>query len=149
MGEALYQLKYRHDFDQVIAIADQLSGYLSVMFKSASFVVPMPPSRYRARQPVVEIAKRLAANMAVPCLENLLLKNAQTGQMKDINTKEEKVEALCKKIYFDDVLGDGLYDVLVVDDLYDTGASLEAATIVLQKYEKIRNIYVVTVTRKR
>ena len=48
-----------------------------------------------------------------------------------------------------DQLGEGLYDVLIVDDLYDTGSSLEAATNVLRQYSKIRNIYVSTVTRKR
>ena len=38
--------------------------------------------------------------------------------------------------------------VLIVDDLYDTGATLEAASIVLRNYPKIRNIYVETITRK-
>jgi len=69
--------------------------------------------------------------------------------MKDISNKEDKIEALCKKLYFIDVLNDGVYDVMIVDDLYDTGATLEAATIVLRGYSKIRNIYVATITRKR
>jgi predicted amidophosphoribosyltransferase len=69
--------------------------------------------------------------------------------MKDISNKTEKVEALCDTLYIQDVLADGLYNVLIIDDLYDTGATLEAATIVLRSCSKVRNIYVATITRKR
>jgi predicted amidophosphoribosyltransferase len=68
--------------------------------------------------------------------------------MKNIGSREDKIEALCDKLSFMDVLDGGQYDVLIVDDLYDTGATLEAATIVLRSYPKIRNIYVATITRK-
>lgn len=121
----------------------------SAEFAFVSFVLPIPPSQQRARQPVVEISRQVAINMGIPCIENMLLKNAQTEQMKNISNKEEKIEALCNKLYLNDVLNDGVYDVLIVDDLYDTGATLEAATIVLRGYSKIRKIYVATITRKR
>jgi predicted amidophosphoribosyltransferase len=68
--------------------------------------------------------------------------------MKNISSREEKVKALCNKLYFQDVLPDGRYDALIIDDLYDTGATLEAATLTLRGYPKIRNIYVATITRK-
>ncbi len=48
-----------------------------------------------------------------------------------------------------DILPQGSFDALIIDDLFDTGSSLEAATNVLRNYGKIRNIYVATVTRKR
>ncbi|MFH2046872.1 MAG: ComF family protein [Pseudomonadota bacterium] len=149
VGESLYQLKYRNDNNQVPVIANELSLAASTEFSFVSFVLPMPSSQQRARQPVVEIARQVAINMRVPCIENMLLKNAHTEQMKNISNKEEKIEALCNKLYLNDVLNDGLYDVMIVDDLYDTGATLEAATIVLRNYAKIRNIYVATITRKR
>lgn len=69
--------------------------------------------------------------------------------MKDINSRDDKVDTLVKAFAINDVLGNGYYDILIVDDLYDTGSSLEAATKVLNEYSKIRNIYVATVTRKR
>jgi predicted amidophosphoribosyltransferase len=148
IGECLYQLKYRHDYNQIPVIANELSTYATSTFGFISFVLPVPPSQYRARQPVVEISRQVAANMGVPCIENMLLKNAQTEQMKNIGSRDEKVEALCNKLYFQDVLADGQYDVLIIDDLYDTGATLEAATIVLRRYPKVRNVYVATITRK-
>ncbi len=69
--------------------------------------------------------------------------------MKDITTREEKVSALMGAFTIYDVLKTGFYDVLIVDDLFDTGSPLEAATNVLRTYSKIRHIYVATVTRKR
>lgn len=87
--------------------------------------------------------------MGIPCVENLLVKTGTTPPMKDIETREEKVSALVDAFTVYDVLGDGVFDVLIVDDLFDTGSSLEAATTVLRRYSKIRSVYVATVTRKR
>jgi predicted amidophosphoribosyltransferase len=149
VGEALFLLKYRSDFTQIKVIADQISESLSQHFSTACLVIPMPASKQRARQPVREIALKVAENMKIPCLENLLIKNVNTPQMKDIDSRDEKVDTLVKAFAINDVLGGGYYDILIVDDLYDTGSSLEAATKVLKEYSKIRNIYVATVTRKR
>jgi predicted amidophosphoribosyltransferase len=148
-GEALFQLKYRSDFTQVIVIASQMYQSLSEYFSSANLIIPMPASRQRSRQPVIEIARELSRLMNIPCYEGLLLKETVTPPMKDIATIEEKVQTLMDAFSINDQLGEGLYDVLIVDDLYDTGSSLEAATNVLRQYSKIRNIYVSTVTRKR
>ena len=148
-GEALFQLKYRSDFSQVPLIAQQMNLSFSVAFSSAGLVIPMPASKTRHKQPVTEIAKEVARLKDVPCYENLLVKTSDTPPMKDIATIKEKVSALMGAFTVYDVLKEGLYDVLIIDDLFDTGSSLEAATNVLRGYNKIRNIYVATVTRKR
>jgi predicted amidophosphoribosyltransferase len=148
VGESLFQLKYRNDYSQVLAIANELSTAASSYFSFISFVLPMPPSQPRAKQPVVEIARQVAMNLRVPCIENMLLKHAYTEQMKNVCEKVAKVQALKNNLYFKDVLNDGEYDAMIIDDLYDTGATLEAATSILRSYAKIRYIYVATVTRK-
>lgn len=148
-GEALFQLKYRSDYSQAPIIGKQLYTSFGSVFSSASLVIPMPASTFRNRQPVTVIARELAQHMGIPCIENLLVKTGSTSPMKDIETREEKVSSLVGAFTIYDVLGDGLFDVLIVDDLFDTGSSLEAATTVLRGDKKIRNIYVATVTRKR
>lgn len=148
-GEALFQLKYRSDYSQVPIIALQMYNSLANYFSSANFIVPIPPSKVRTRQHVVEIAKELAKNMRIPCYENLLVKTNNTPQMKDIEHREEKVSILVNVFSVNDKLGEGLYDALIVDDLLDSGSSIEAATTVLRGYSKIRSIFVAVVTRKR
>ena len=148
VGEALYLLKYKSDQSQISPLAKQMAVSLGGYFKSTSFVVPMPPSKQRAVQPVMAIAKQVAVQMGVPCIDNVLVKTARTAEMKDIPVREDRVNALCSAFVVNDVLADGKHDALIVDDLYDTGSSLEAATIMLRKYNKIRNIFVATLTRK-
>lgn len=148
-GEALFQLKYRSDFPQVSIIAQQLNSSLGHLFSTASLIIPMPASTARHRQPVTEIAREFARLKGIPCYENLLVKTGTTAPMKDMGTREEKISALIDAFTVYDVLPDGHYDVLIVDDIFDTGSSLEAATSVLKQYNKIRDVYVATVTRKR
>lgn len=149
-GEALYQLKYRNDFSQAPIIAEQMHISLGNAFSTANLVVPMPPSKNRVRQPVTEIARELSQLMGIPCYEELLIKTKNTTSMKDISSIDEKISTLIDAFSINDLLANGyVYDVLLVDDLYDTGSSLEAATQTLRQYAKIRNIYVATVTRKR
>jgi len=89
-GEALFQLKYRSDFSQVPLISQQMKTSFSDAFSSVDLVIPMPPSKERPRQPVVEIAKDFARLMDIPCYENLLVKTSDTPPMKDIANREDK-----------------------------------------------------------
>ena len=148
-GEALFQLKYRNDFTQVTIISNQMHRSFGEYFVTASLVIPMPGSKHRAKQPVTEVARELSHLMKIPYYENLLIKTTATPAMKNISTREEKVAKLEAAFVVNDVLAEGgVYDVLIVDDLYDSGSSLEVATKILKQYAKIRNVYVATVTRR-
>jgi predicted amidophosphoribosyltransferase len=58
-GEALFQLKYRNDWNQVGTLAAQVQATLLPSFKKIDLIVPMPASSLRARQPVDELANAL------------------------------------------------------------------------------------------
>ena len=148
IGEALYQLKYNSDRNKVNLLAQQIVSSIGNHFQSASFIVPMPPSKQRTFQPVKEIAKQVAELMKIPYIDNILVKIANTAQVKNIPSKEERIEALCSIFKVNDVLAEGEYNVLIMDDLYDTGSSLEAATAMLKQCTKIKKVFVVTITRK-
>jgi predicted amidophosphoribosyltransferase len=149
IGEKLYQLKYKSAFENVEILAQEITNRLGHIFSSSSLIIPMPPSKARTRQPVIEIARSVGKKMNKPCLENILIKSGTTAQMKDIPTKEEKKTALLNCFSINDVLSEGQYDVLVIDDLFSTGSSLESACEVLRKYRKIAKIYVVALTRTK
>jgi predicted amidophosphoribosyltransferase len=148
-GEALYQLKYQSDFTQVTPIACQMHESLFKFFSSANLVIPMPPSEQRKIQPVKEISKKLSRLMNIPYNESMLVKQNNTRKMKDIASKEEKEKILINVFVINDTLSEGHYDVLIVDDIYASGSSLDAATNALRKNSKIKKIYVATVTRTK
>jgi predicted amidophosphoribosyltransferase len=60
VGEALYQLKYKGSFGNVSPLAQEIVDNLVPKFGKIGLVVPIPPSRPRPKQPVVEIARAVA-----------------------------------------------------------------------------------------
>ena len=149
-GEALYQLKYRSDLAQIDSLAKTMADAIKLTFPAVSFVVPMPPSKKRANQSLAILAKKVAELLEIPLFENILLKNSITPQMKDIETKKEKIEALMGCFHINNAItNDGKWDVLIIDDLYSSGASLSAATQTMKTYSKVKNIYVAAFTRTK
>ena len=150
IGEAIFQLKYRHDLTKIEPLAETMVLNLKSAFQTASFIIPMPPSKSRETQQAVELARKVAEKLGIPLFENILLKKGTTPQMKDIGTKEERVNALIGCFYINDgIENSGSWDVLVIDDLYSSGASLSAATQVLRNYQKVSKIFVAAFSRTK
>lgn len=147
VGEATFQLKYRSDWTQAKPLAQAIAEHAYPKLGKVDFIVPMPASRQRPRQPVTEVAMELGRLVDVPVFDNLLLKAANGKSLKDLRTKAEKIEAIGDGFSVnDEIEGNGPWNVLVVDDLFDTGASMEAACTLLRAYPKVRRIYVVALT---
>lgn len=154
IGEAIYQLKYQGDFTKCNLIAQSIADNIVPLLPHISFIIAMPPSKVRAKQPVPEIACELAKIKALPFINDFLIKTQTTQQMKDIEKRSDKIAALQKSMQINEaVMKETLpltnYNVLIIDDLYDTGTSLEVATDILRNCDKIGKIFVATATRKR
>ncbi len=150
IGEAIFRLKYRQDKMQIDPLAETMVINLRSDFQTASFIVPMPPSKKRTFQPAIELAKRVSEIMKLPFFENLLLKDGTTPQMKDIQTTEERTKILIECFYINDsIKNSGSWDVLVIDDLFSSGASFSAATRVLRSYNKVNKIFVAAFSRTK
>lgn len=147
VGEATYQLKYKHDWNQVEPLARSLADNIYPKLANVGFIVPMPASTIRSRQPVTEIAEALGKIVGKPTFTDILRKANIGKALKDLNTKAEKVEAIGSSFSVNDEIdGNGPWNVLVVDDLFHTGASMEAACNVLRTYSKVRKIYMAALT---
>ena len=152
VGEALFQLKNRGDWDQVEPLAQELATRVIPLFPDIGLIVPVPASKTRARQPVFEIAAALAKKMGLTYFDNIVQKApavAGAPQLKDLKTKAEKVAALADRFSINDQInGEGKWNVLVIDDLFDSGASMETVCVALETYNKIDKIYVAVLTWK-
>ncbi|MEX5728479.1 putative amidophosphoribosyltransferase [Rhodovulum iodosum] len=151
-GEAVYQLKYRSDWDQVEPLADAIVEHIAPKLGPIGLVIPVPASITRARQPVYEVAAAVAKRIKVESFEGIICKTAAangTVALKNLGTKDEKVAALEGRFIIEDTItNEGCWNALVVDDLFDSGASMEAVCASLRTYRKIDKIYVATLTWK-
>jgi len=149
VGEATYQLKYKSDWSQAERLAKALANHVYPKFKNVGLIVPMPATKTRRRQPVTEVAEELGKLVGAPVFAELLLKAPNGKSLKDLSTKQEKIEAIGGSLSVKDCIeGDDRYNLLLVDDLFDTGASMQAACKVLSAYPKVRKIYVAALTWK-
>ena len=150
VGEAIFQLKYRSDLTQIDALASTMTDAIKMNFPTVAFIVPMPPSKVRSVQPLMLLAEKVAKFLGIPKFDNILLKVGTTPQMKDIGTREEKIQALMGCFQINKAItNEGKWDVLILDDLYSSGASLSAATTAMSTYNKVNNIYVAAFSRTK
>jgi predicted amidophosphoribosyltransferase len=121
VGEATFRLKFRRDWTQAQPLANALVRHVLPRLPKVGFIVPMPASTQRPRQPVNEVARVVAKIAGVPMFERLLLKapNADGLHLKDLTTKEAKLDAIGNSYHVnDEIKNDRQCNVLLVDDLY-------------------------------
>lgn len=151
-GEALFQLKYRGDWAQVGPLAAELQQTLLPRFGKIGLIVPMPASTIRARQPVEEIANELGRLAKIPVFNDIIVKApAPQGapQLKNLHTREEKDAALEGRFSINpSITNEGRWNVLLLDDLFDTGATMDAVCRTLRTYKKIDRVYAASITWK-
>jgi len=150
VGESLFLLKYRDDLTKTKGLAQTMSNAVTSFFPSVSLIVPMPPSKSRETQPLLILAQKVAEILNIPFFENILIKDDTTSQMKDIDSRQKKVEELMDCFNINNgISNDGAWDVLIIDDLYSTGASLSAATNMMKTYTKVKKVYVAAFSRTK
>jgi len=151
-GESLYQLKYRGDWDQVKPLAAQVKTSLLPLFGKIGLIIPMPASTARARQPVHEIAAELGRLTDTPVFDNIIVKApAPQGspQLKNLHGREEKEAALQGRFSINPAItNEGCWNALLLDDLFDTGATMDAVSETLRTYKKISQVYAASLTWK-
>ena len=150
VGEAVYQLKYKKDWDQANPLATAIVKNIVPLLGKVHVVIPVPASTVRNRQPVYEVSRLIASQLDIESFEGIVTNTSVEGQvvaLKNLDAKADKVEALKQRLALnDEITNDDCWNALVVDDIYDTGASLEAVCDVLRAYRKIDEIYVATLT---
>lgn len=147
MGELLYQLKYRDDKSSIEKIIELLKGIRGI--ESFDAIIPVPPSKTRAYQPVHEIAKALGVQRGVEVLVGFLVKKVGGHEIKEINDPDKRRNILEGKIAVAGERDISGKKVLLVDDLYRSGATLNVATDILYQEANVDSVSVLTMTKTR
>ena len=147
IGELLYKLKTKRDTSVVDEIADTASAFLGRWNQPIDIIVPVPPSNQRSVQPVSLIADALSTRLGKP-VADCVAKTREARQLKNVFDLDERLRLL-----------DGLYTVaagavegrrvLLFDDLYRSGATMNAISEVLQQRGRAADVVALAITRTR
>jgi|GEM_PF-340907 len=150
IGELLYKIKYRFDKTKIKELVEIIASEFSRLFTNPiDVIIPIPPSNMnRPFQPLIEIAKELSNKIHIPLDSKLVVKKKITSAIKQIEDYEKRKELLADAFFITDKSYKGK-TVLLFDDLYRSGETLNAVTKVLKEQGEVGDIYVLTITRTR
>jgi pli0014 protein len=148
LGQFMYELKYKGNTLCIDKMIDLIGPFLKkwLQSKNIDVVLPVPPSKLdRYYQPVFGVSKAIADYLNVAYTSDVLYKNSRQ-QYKDINAKEkydiENSIVLMKSAKRE-------YNALIVDDIFETGKTLNQVVEALKRDPLLKKVYVVAITKRR
>ena len=151
IAEELYRLKYWREKRRAetigIAAADFLKKKLSAW--NISLIIPIPPSdTTREFQPVYEIANHIGKICNLYLDFHTLKQIKYTSQLKEINEPKKRKEVLNGAFSIQNGSLTGK-KILLFDDLYRSGETLNAVCDVIINQGRAKGVYVLTITKTR
>lgn len=151
VGSLIYRAKYQQDREAVNELALLMSQHIATrlaeMGEDATYIhaiIPAPPSNLdRSFQPVYEIAKLVAEHLGIRYDEELVRK-AQGSCVKQMEGYSSKYPYVRERLTVVDRRYQGKR-LLVVDDIIDSGATLDAIAATL-KDSGATSVYVMVAT---
>jgi len=148
MGELVYQLKYQHDKSVVNKIVDLLQTIGGLERMEA--IIPIPPSnKSRVDQPVFLVASELSKRLNVPAYLDCLAKTDNARELKSIDEQAKRASFLENTMYLANNHNLVNKNILLIDDLYRSGLTLQVGTNLLYNEANVANVYVLTMTKTR
>ena len=146
MGDLAYRYKYRGEQQLAPDLAARWVELLAAHpeLPKPDAVIPIPPSIRRDFDPVTLLAQALGARLSIPALTGVLVKTRATRLQKDMTALAQKQANVAGAFALKgDVRGKRL---ILVDDLYDSGATLVEAARVLTRGGAV-SLIVLTLTK--
>lgn len=147
IGELLYRLKYRHDEEAVGEMVEAAETLIRKWNAQCDVIVPVPPSATRNFQPVFVLAAAIGKQLGVP-VKHAVTKVRDVPQLKNIYDLDERLKLL-EGLYAVDAAQTRGKRVLLFDDLYRSGATMNAITTVLYQDGGAADVKALTITRTR
>ena len=145
VGNLAYQLKYQGNQ----AVLPTLVDYTLDLFAAypdmakVDVILPVPPSNKREIDPVFAFCAALSDKIKVP-VQSIITKTRQTQPQKEMSTLAQKHDNVKNAFTLQSAIKGRR--VLLVDDLFDSGATLEEITRLLIEHNAAQ-VNVLTITR--
>ena len=149
LGELLYRLKYGSDTSVITEMVDAIASFIGSCWKpSLELIIPVPPSGSKSRQPVLLLAEPLGKRLDIPVITECVRRVRDLPQLKDVYDYDERLRLLedAHEINPSRLKG---RRVLLFDDLYRSGATMNAITEALYDQGSVAEVFALTVTRTR
>lgn len=150
LREAIHHFKYYNLQDLAIPLGKSTSDYWKKSPVPAEIIVPVPLHidrlRERGYNQATLLARELGKSIGLPVSENSLVRVRATRPQVDLKAQERKENVRdafrCSNM--------GLMEkrVLLIDDVYTTGATLEACSVALRQVGA-RSVWALTLARAR
>lgn len=146
LGELLYHFKYRGQYDNLYRIIDLIDPFLDRwnIMPDVDTIIPVPPTKIRKYQPAEEIACAIAHRYGIRFNKDILkkLSNVESKNMKNYDEVLEEMFMATKRAKKEQ-------NILLVDDLYSSGRTLNGCVNILKKDPNVLKIFVLTMTKTR
>ena len=135
--QSIYRLKYSNRREYGLAYAQELARIYGgwIRRKGIDMIIPIPLHKKRRRQRGYNqaeiIAKELGRLLKLPVYGKLLVRNVYTRPQKELNDKERKNNL--KKAFKIVQNNVQLKHILLVDDIFTTGSTIDGAAEVMRE----------------
>lgn len=149
LGELMFRLKYEQDYSGLEFIAETVAEFLVSWNLDFDLFVPVPQTGTKRKQhPVQEIAKFLNELHPMPTSETAVKKIKSIGHLRCVLDYEERASVL-KGAFAANPNETSGKKVLLFDDLYRSGATLNTIAEALRHEGQAAAVYVLSVTKTR
>lgn len=147
VADSLYRFKYKGRQEYAAYYAYCMAGKLREFIEEchADAFVPVPVHKSRRYQrgynQAEVLARELSVQTGIPVVSNLIMRVHKTAPMKDLSVRErqnnlKKAFKICRN----DVKLD---TIIIIDDIYTTGSTIDAMSLELRK-AGVKRIYFIT-----
>ena len=146
VGMLLYRMKYNGREDTSSDILNLCAPFLDKWLKDKKIdcIIPVPPSTARDIQPVFLIAEAIADHYNIPYANSILCKKSNIAS-KNLAKENKNLAGTIE------VMKHALRqcNLLLIDDLFSTGATVTECTRKLKEDPLVNEIYIFTISKTR
>lgn len=146
IGGLLHSMKYNGHFDTSGEIVSCCSTFLKFWLgdKRIDIVLPVPPTLERPIQPVHMISKTIAKLLSVHYSSEVLVKTTKE-QSKSMPKDKKNLKGSIQKVRD----ANRECNILLVDDLYSTGATASECVLALKDDNLINKVYYLAIAKTK
>jgi predicted amidophosphoribosyltransferase len=149
LGELLFQFKYRGDRSGLAAICETVAAFVRQRNLPVDVIATVPPSNESRRvQPLPAIGRGVSERLSCPYRPDALVKVRQTDELKtvfDLEQRRKLLQGVFRAV--PQILEN--QTVLLIDDLFRSGATLHAATREILENGRAKSVVAITLTKTR